>query len=260
MVTSGAQRFAFLDHSGPLAFAHRGGAGAWPENTMPAFQGAIDLGYRYLETDVHLTADGVLVAFHDERLDRVTDRTGLISELTYDEVAAAKVDGIEPIVVFEELLRSFPDARFNIDPKHDASVAPLIRVLKAANALDRVCVGAFSDRRLAEVRQLAGPTLCTGMGPRRVARLIASSRTAPKRQRREPYPEGAAQVPTNQGRLPIVTPAFVERAHRVGLQVHVWTIDDPDEMTRLLDLGVDGLMTDQPKVLKEVLVNRGQWA
>src|SRR5690606_14437738 len=118
----GAARFEFLDHPGPLAFAHRGGAGAWPENTMPAFQGAIDLGYRYLETDVHLTADGVLVAFHDDRLDRVTDRAGLISELTYDEVAAARVDGREPIVVFEDLLRSFPDARFNVDPKHDAAV------------------------------------------------------------------------------------------------------------------------------------------
>lgn len=252
-------RFEFLDHPGPLPFAHRGGASEWPENTMPAFQGAVDLGFRYLETDVHLTADGVLVAFHDDRLDRVTDRVGLISDLPYEEVAKARVDGREPIPLFEELLRAFPDTRINIDPKHDASVEPLARILETAGAVDRVCIGAFSDKRIERMRQLCGPNLCTSMGPRRVARLVAVSKPGVRRVPSR-FPEGAAQVPTRQGRLPIVTPAFVAGAHDRGVQVHVWTIDEPAEMHSLLDLGVDGIMTDQPHVLKQVLVERGQWS
>jgi glycerophosphoryl diester phosphodiesterase len=254
-----AARFAFLDHDGPLAFAHRGGAGAWPENTMPAFQGAVDLGYRYVETDVHLTADGVLVAFHDDRLDRVTDRTGLISELTYDEVAKARVDGREPIPLFEELLRSFPDVRINIDPKSDVSVDPLAKVLIDAGAVDRVCVGAFSDKRLDRIRALCGPDLCTSMGPRRTARLAAAARPVTRRVGRPKFVEGAAQVPTKARGIQFASRWFVDGAHRQGVHVHVWTIDDPDEMNALLDLGVDGIMTDQPEVLKDVLVARGQW-
>ena len=252
-------RFAFLDHPGPKAFAHRGGAGAWPENTMPAFQGAVDLGYRYLETDVHLTADGVLVAFHDDRLDRVTDGVGIISELPYEVVARARVDGREPIPRFEDLLTSFPDTRINVDPKHDNTVEPLAEVLLAAGAVDRVCIGAFSDQRIERMRQLCGPELCTSMGPRRVARLMAATKPAVRRLGAPKFVEAAAQVPTRQGRLPLVTRSFVEGAHRHGVEVHVWTIDDPDEMRTLLDLGVDGIMTDQPAVLKAVLVERGQW-
>ncbi|MFN8051295.1 MAG: glycerophosphodiester phosphodiesterase [Acidimicrobiales bacterium] len=255
-----APRFAFLDHPGPIPFAHRGGAGAWPENTMPAFQGAVDLGYRYLETDVHLTADGVLVAFHDDRLDRVTDLVGVISELPYASVARARVDGREPIPLFEDLLTSFPDIRINVDPKNDNTVEPLAAMLLKHNAIDRVCVGAFSDKRLDRMRALCGPELCTSMGPRRVGRLLAATTPGTRRVGRPPsFVEGAAQVPTHQKGVPLVTSSFVEGAHRLGVQVHVWTIDDPAEMRRLLDLGVDGIMTDQPIVLKDVLTERGQW-
>ena len=249
-------RFAYLDHDGPIAFAHRGGAGDWPENTMPAFQGAVDLGYRYIETDVHLTSDGVLVAFHDDRLDRVTDQEGVISELPYETVAKARVDGQEPIVVFAELLASFPDIRINIDPKNDNAVEPLAKAIRDAGAIDRVCIGAFSDKRLDRIRALLGPDLCTSMGPRRVARLLAATRRV---GRGGPWVEGAAQVPSHQSGLPLVTRSFVNGAHRMGVHIHVWTIDDPAEMHRLLDLGVDGIMTDRPHVLKELLIERKQW-
>jgi glycerophosphoryl diester phosphodiesterase len=253
-------RFAFLDHAGPIAFAHRGGAGAWPENTMPAFQGAVDLGYRYLETDVHRTADGVLVAFHDDRLDRVTDMKGLISELPYSTVAKARVDGREPIPLFEDLLTSFPHARLNIDPKNDDSVEPLAKILRQHDAIERVCIGAFSDQRIARMRALCGRELCTSMGPRRIARLLAASKPGARRVRARLSAAGAAQVPPRYGKAALVTPAFVAAAHRRGLEVHVWTIDDPSEMRGLLDVGVDGIMTDQPAVLKDVLVSRGQWS
>ena len=248
--------YPFLDWPGPIPFAHRGGASEAPENTMPAFEHAIRLGYRYLETDVHVTSDGELLAFHDDRLDRVTDATGLIAGLPWATVQRARVDGREPIPRFEDLLGAFPEARVNVDPKHDAAVEPLSEVLRRTGAAGRVCVGAFSDRRLDRLRALVGQDLCTSMGPRQVARLVAVSRRLPGiGGLRAP----CAQIPTHQGRMPLVTPRLVATAHRLGIQIHVWTIDDGIEMERLLDLGVDGIMTDRPQVLKDLLVARGEW-
>ena len=246
----------FLDWPGPLAFAHRGGASEAPENTMPAFEHAVGLGYRYLETDAHLTADGRLIAFHDDRLDRVTDRTGVIAELPWSEVQRARVDGREPIPLLEDLLAAWPEVRVNIDPKNDAAAEPLAEAILRTGTVDRVCVAAFSDRRIERVKAIVGPTLCTGMGPRQIAQLVGVSRGMPRGKRlRSP----CAQVPPHQGRLPLVTPRFVSAAHRLGVQVHVWTIDDRAEMARLLDLGIDGVMTDRPNVLKDLLVERGEW-
>jgi len=248
--------YPFLDWPGPLAFAHRGDASEAPENTMPAFAHAVDLGYRYLETDAHMTADGVLVAFHDDRLDRVTDRRGRIADLLWSEVQEAKVDGREPIPLLEDLLGAWPDVRVNIDPKQDAVAESLAAAILRTGSTDRVCVGAFSDKRIAQVKALTGPTLCTSMGPREVARLVSVSRGGPGLGG---VLSPCAQVPTTRGRIPLVTERFVDTAHRHGVQVHVWTIDDRSEMQRLLDLGVDGVMTDRPVVLKELLVERGAW-
>ncbi len=250
----------FLDQPGPIAFAHRGGAEVHPENTLVAFAAAIDLGYRYLETDVHATADGVLVAFHDDRLDRVTDRRGMVAELPWSEVRLARVAGREPIIRFEELLEAFPAARINVDPKHDAAVAPLIAALRTGGSLERVCVGSFSDRRLTEVRRTLGPELCTSLGTREVAALrlgawglrLFRDRLA-RRQGR------CVQIPRRGYGISLVGPALIRTAHDLGLPVHVWTVNEPAEMGRLLDLGVDGLMTDRPAVLRDVLLARGAW-
>lgn len=245
----------FLDHPGPLAFAHRGGAGDWPENTMPAFEGAVALGYRYVETDAHVTADGVCLAFHDDRLDRVTDRSGVIAELTYAEVRQARVDGREPIPLLEDLIGSFPDVRVNIDPKHDAAVDPLAAVIERTGAIDRVCVGSFSDQRITRLCGALGPRLCTSLGPKAIARLRGGSFGLPAGR----IDGGCAQVPHAYKGVAVTDRRFVERAHAAGLQVHVWTIDDPTEMHELLDLGVDGIMTDRPAVLRDVLRSRGAW-
>jgi glycerophosphoryl diester phosphodiesterase len=247
--------FAFLDHPGPIPFAHRGGAGDWPENTMPAFAGAVALGYRYVETDVHVTSDGVLCAFHDERLDRVTDAVGLIRDLPWSTVSKARVDGLEPIPLLEDLLGTWPELRVNIDPKHDSAVDALAATLRRTAAIDRVCLGAFSDRRLARLRQLLGPSLCTSLGPRGVARLESASLRIPVGS----FDAACVQVPPSKGPLPLVTERFLRAAHARSMPVHVWTIDEPAEMHRLLDLGVDGIMTDRPGVLKDVLTARGQW-
>jgi glycerophosphoryl diester phosphodiesterase len=246
--------FSFLDWPGPIPFAHRGGASEAPENTMPAFEHAIRLGYRYIETDVHVTTDGVLLAFHDDVLDRVTDGSGVVEELPWSVVRNANVDGREPIPLFEDLLGAWPDARVNIDPKHDQAVEPLASTLKKCDAVDRVCIGAFSDERLEHVRSLL-PGVCTSLGPIGTLQLglAAQGEDAPE------LPSPCVQVPTHYLDTEIVTPEFVQEAHRRDMQVHVWTIDDADEMVRLLDLGVDGIMTDRPKVLRDVLEQRGQW-
>jgi glycerophosphoryl diester phosphodiesterase len=236
-----------------LAFAHRGGASEAPENTLPAFQYAVDLGFRYLETDVHVTADGVLVAFHDHALDRVTDAVGEVSALPWRVVREAKVDGREPIPLLEDLLGAFPEVRVNIDPKHDAAVDPLAEVLRRTGAAHRVCVGAFSDRRLARIRALV-PGVCTSLGPKGVARLRAAAAGLPAGGR---LPAPCAQVPVRAGRVTIVDDRFLDVAAKRSIDVHVWTIDDAQEMHRLLDLGVQGIMTDRPLVLREVFAERG---
>jgi glycerophosphoryl diester phosphodiesterase len=252
---AGADDFAYLDWPGPIPFAHRGGASEVPENTLPAFAHAVGLGYRYVETDVHLTADGVLLAFHDDVLDRVTDRTGVVAELPWAEVREARVDGTEPIPLLEDLLTTWPELRVNIDPKHDAAVDPLVEVLRRTGAVDRVCVGSFSDDRIARVQQ-ALPGVCTSLGPVGSLQLglAAAGDTSIGA-----LPSPCAQLPPSYGDTTVVTAELVAEAHRRGIQVHVWTIDDPAEMAALLDLGADGIMTDRPAVLKDVLAARQQW-
>jgi glycerophosphoryl diester phosphodiesterase len=250
----------FLDTPGVLAFAHRGAhgpdAGGLPENTMAAYEAAVRMGYRYVETDVHRTADGVLVAFHDDGLDRVTDRTGKIADLPWSEVREARLVGGHGVPLFEDLLGAWPELRVNVEPKADASVALLADVIERTGSLDRVCVGSFSGRRLTRLRERLGPRLCTSMGPLATVQLRIASLGVPVGS----INAACAQVPVRRGPVPVVDRRFVGAAHRRGLQVHVWTIDHRAEMERLLDLGVDGLMTDRPAVLKDVLTTRGLWA
>ena len=222
---------------------------------MAAFRRAVEAGYRYLETDVHLSADGELVVFHDRRLDRVTDRQGLIADLPWTQIRDARVGGTEPIPLLSELLEEFPDVRFNIDAKSDAAVGPLAELIRTTNSLHRVCLGSFIDQRLVQLRGLLGPEVTTSMGSREIFRMVrASALRRPVRT-----PAKAAQVPVSFRRVPIVTPRFLAAARSAGVEVHVWTINDPAEMRRLLTLGVDGIMTDRPDLLRDVLQERGSW-
>jgi glycerophosphoryl diester phosphodiesterase len=250
----------FLDHVGPLAIAHRGGALEGQENTMAAFARAVALGYRYLETDVHATADGILVAFHDATLDRATDRTGKVAELPWRELRRARVGGTEPIPLLVELLERWPHVRVNVDPKSDAAVQPLIEVIQRTGAIDRVCVGSFSDRRLERMRVALGPRLCTSMGPHEVRRLrLASWAKLPRPAISRTRAAACVQIPLRQGRITLAEPRLLQYAHALGLHVHVWTINDPKAMRRLLDLGVDGIVTDNVVALRSILQERGTW-
>lgn len=254
--------YAFLDAPRPLAFAHRGGAAYQRnlglENSLAAFQHAVDLGYRYLETDVHATADGVLLAFHDRRLDRVTDAHGRLARLTYDVVRRARIAGQEAIPTLEEMLRTWPRVCVNVDVKAATAIEPLVGVIRRTRAYDRVCVASFSERRIRRLRRLLGPDVATALGPIGVAtlRLLPLDRLR-RVLLRAPVP--CVQVPHWRGRLEVVTPQFVRAAHNLGKHVHVWTVDEPEQMSHLLDLGVDGLMTDRIDTLRDVLLARGQW-
>jgi glycerophosphoryl diester phosphodiesterase len=244
----------FLDLPRPLAFAHRGGAAHQPENSWRAFEHAIALGYSYLETDVHATADGVLVAFHDRTLDRLTDRAGRIAELPHSEVSAARIGGTEPIPLLEDLLGAWPEARFNIDVKDEPAVRPLAGVLGRTAAWDRVCITSFSSHRLGAVRRALPRPVCMATSPLGVAalRLGAPHQAVAARLRQTSV--RCTQIP-----IRVATESYVRRAHAAGLQVHVWTVNDREVMGRLLDLGVDGIMTDETVALREVLAARGQW-
>lgn len=249
----------FLDVDGPLAMAHRGFSLTGLENTMTAFAAAVDLGMTHVETDVHATRDGVVVAFHDSELDRVSDGRGAIADMAWADLRSIRVGGAEVVPTLMELLSSWPDLRVNIDVKDWPAVTPLADVLAGSGVLDRVCVASFDDRRSRAVQQLLGPGLATSLGRRAVLRwwLAATSSLGP-RLTRVPPGAVAVQVPVGAGPLPLVTRRSIGLAHDLGLAVHVWTINTADAMHRLLDLGVDGLISDRSDTLREVLTARGQ--
>jgi glycerophosphoryl diester phosphodiesterase len=257
-----AADFAYFD-TPFIALAHRGGA-LYPanlhrENTLHAFTQAADLGYRYLETDVHATADGVLIAFHDDRLDRVTDGAGLVAAQLWDDVRHARIGGQDPVPTLAELFERFPEHRFNIDIKAPGAVRPLAAIIEEFSAHDRVCVGSFGPDRIRDFRRFMGSRVATAVGPPGVA----FARFAPILQRLLDDPGVVLQIPARwpvAGRSArIVTRGLIRRAHAAGKLVHVWTIDRAEDMHELIDLGVDGLVSDRIDVLKEVCLAHGLW-
>ena len=221
---------------------------------MTAFAAAVAMGYRYVETDVHATADGTLVAFHDHTLDRVTDMTGEVGRLPYADVRRARV-GTDSIPLLDDILGTWPDLRVHIDAKHLAAAAPLVAAVDRTGAHDRVCIGSFSDRTVHALRRLSHGRICTWMGRLEILSLRLASFGAPT----PASVAGCAQVPVRQGRLLLLDRRLVDTAHQRGIGLHVWTINDRDEMERLLDLGVDAILSDRPTVLKQVLTGRGLW-
>ncbi|MGC5166325.1 glycerophosphodiester phosphodiesterase [Luteimicrobium sp. DT211] len=241
-----------------VALAHRGFSLHGLENSLRAFEAARDLGYRYVETDAHGTSDGVAVALHDATLDRTTDATGVVAALPWAVVARARIGGVEPVPRLDDLLGSWPDLRVNIDVKGDSAVRPVAEAIERTSAHDRVCVTSFSvARRRATVARLSRP-VATSAGQGEVLRFLLGvrgrSRGAVMRALRE---VDCLQVPVTQGPVRVVSARNLAAAHRVGRQVHVWTIDDPAEMRRLLDLGVDGIVTNRADLLRDVLAERG---
>lgn len=263
-------RRPFLDSPSPIAFAHRGGSTLFPENTLVAFQGAIDLGIRYIETDVHLTRDGEVVVFHDHRLERTTNGSGFVRDHTLSELREldagyrflrrgefpSRGRGIQ-IPTFEEAIALAPDVRFNVELKEQANGLPLSfwKLVEKHGLHDRVLVAAFDDHIVREFRKLSRGTVATSAGQRETTAFWLAAKARATRFLRIDY--DALQVPPSQSRLTIVDERFLRAAHARKLCVHVWTIDDEAEMRRLLALGVDGVMSDRPDLLVPIVGSGG---
>ncbi len=240
-----------------MAIAHRGGASLAPENTLAAFAMATALGLRYLETDVRLTSDGELVCFHDETLDRCTTGWGRVDAVSARRLRTVRVGGTEPIPTLAEALEDRPEACFTVDLKERGAIAPMARLLQRRDFAERVCVAGAWDGWIEQLRSQA-PHVRTALGWRSLTTLISASKAG------VPVPAALVQgrfahVPIRLGRMPIHSEKLVRRAHRLGIRVIVWTVDDPDLMHALLDVGVDGLITDRPDTLREVMIARGTW-
>jgi glycerophosphoryl diester phosphodiesterase len=258
----------YLDGPYPRAYAHRGwhvGDLAGCENTMVAFRRAVDEGFGYIELDVHASADGVPVVHHDPTLDRTTDGSGPIAALPAAALADVRVAGREPLPLLEQVLTELPDTRFTIELKSHAVVEPVLGVLERTDSWRRVCLGSYADSRLALARATAGSRVCTSMaqGAAFGLRSRAWLDDLPRPLSFLPAPPvvgDLAQLPRRYGPLTVVDAALVRTAHARGREVHVWTVDEPSEMSALLDLGVDGLLSDCPDLLRTLLQQRDQWA
>ncbi|SDS49715.1 glycerophosphoryl diester phosphodiesterase [Paraoerskovia marina] len=253
--------FPYFDApGGVVALAHRGFSLSGLENSMAAFAGAVDLGFGYVETDAHATRDGVAVALHDASLDRTTDARGLVAELPWAQVREARIGGVEPVPLLEDVLGTWPDLRVNIDVKAASGAVPVAEAVARTGAWDRVCVTSFSRARRRATLTALGRAVATSAATGEVAAFVGAARLRSARLARCALADvQALQVPVRQGPVTVVDRSTVAAAHRAGRQVHVWTINAVDHMHQLLDLGVDGLVTDRADLLEKVLRARGVW-
>lgn len=244
----------------PLVLAHRGGGALELENSATAFQRALALGVRQIETDVRATRDGVAVVIHDATLDRTSEDSGRLDALTSEQLRAVRLRNGDPVLTLDEALHSWPDIIWNVDVKCDDAVLPFLSAVARAQAWDRVCVASFSGSRLVRLRRLAGPRLATATTPAEVAAIrLGAGRLLPiGPHARRPGSIVATQVPRRMRGVQVVTAGFVAAAHRVGLAVQVWTINDSQVMAELLELGVDGLVTDRPDLALQVIADRAR--
>ncbi len=240
----------YLGDGSVLAMAHRGGALENAENTLEAFEHAIGLGFLYIESDVQATADGVLVMFHDFALDRLAGRPGKIKDLSWAEVKQLKILGSGTIPRFEDVLTAWPDVRFNLDAKTPEAVSPLCDLMAERKAFDRVCLASFSDKSINALRAHFGQQLCTAAAMGESLRFVFEARLG---LRPAPLRADCLQIPPRALGAHMITPRVLAAAADAGVAVHAWTIDEENEMRRLLDLGVGGIMTDRPTLLRDVM-------
>lgn len=247
----------FLDHGGPLALAHQGGGGEETENSKAAFANAAQLGYRYLDIDLQATSDGVLVAHHDDSLLRLTGIDAAVADRSWEELAEARLPNNEPLARFDELLDTYPDALWNIEVKSEEATLATVAMVRRRDLDQRVCLNTFSDKRMRAVRKVAAgldPAYSTPIASTLWLKVTSYLPFLPYRTSAQ-----LTQAPVKDRGIPVLDKRYVDRAHQVGLKAIVWTINEPDEMERLLDIGVDGILTDAPTALRALLEQRGEW-
>ena len=238
----------YLDVPGVAISAHRGGSIEAPENTIESFEYSIELGSSYIETDVQLSSNGIPYIFHDNDLKRLFGKNIIFNSLHSDEIDELILFDKYKIPTLESTLQKFPDTLFQIDVKTDEVVLPTMEVIKKTNSTDKVCIASFSSKRLKQVHKLY-PEICLSMGPFEVMKLLLASFGL----YRNKVPGNCLQIPIYQYGIKLVTKRFINYIHSIGLKIHVWTINDEDTMQKLIDLGVDGIITDRPKALKDLL-------
>ncbi|WP_072342212.1 glycerophosphodiester phosphodiesterase family protein [Actinomyces urinae] len=241
----------------PLVVAHRGGANLAPENSWEAFENCARLGFQFVETDAHLTADGHVVLIHDPILDRVSDGFGLVSAHTLEELQDMTINGsARGPVLLADILQTFPHLKLNIDAKEEDVWRPMLEVIRAHGAMDRVCLASFDSGRLQRIREVA-PEIRTSLGQVEVARLFLAAQTqTPRLVARQDWSRlgvVAAQIPLKIGHIRLVSKRFVSFAHSFGIAVHVWTLNEPEEIVQALDAGVDAIISDDPVLVREII-------
>jgi glycerophosphoryl diester phosphodiesterase len=246
----------YLQIEPPFVIAHRGGTEQAIENSDTAFAKSVRLGVRYLESDVRTTADGVAILHHDPDLIRVAHYGARVDEITWSEIARIELPDGGRIMRLDEALTAWPGIRWNLDVKDDRSEVPTVTAIRRAQGLNRVCIASFSRPRLLRLRAALGPEAATSATWREalaVLRIPGGSRYFDRQWHRGEGGPVAVQVPPSSRGVPLITRGSVAAAHGLGMQVHAWTINDPQQMRRLLDLGVDGIITDVPTVALGVI-------
>jgi glycerophosphoryl diester phosphodiesterase len=260
-------RHPYLDGPYPRAYAHRGwhvGDLADCENTLAGFVRAVEEGFGYLELDVHASADGVAMVHHDATLDRTTNGHGPIAALPAAALAELRVAGQHAVPTLAEVLTTLPRTRITVELKTHAAVDPVLALIDRLDAWHRVCVASGDESQVRAARRRGGARLFTSMGGRSVTalrtRAWVDALPGPLAALPTPAFHGrVAQVPRRYGPLTVVDADLLRTARARGVEVHVWTVDDPAEMHELLGLGVDGLMSDRPDLLRDLLAAGDRW-
>ena len=251
---------AYFDTGGTVAaLAHRGFSLEGLENSMLAFQAAVDMGYRYVETDAHGTSDGKAVALHDASLDRTTDGVGQVSALPWNTVMRARIGGVEPVPLLEDILGTWPELNVNIDVKAVSGIQPIAAAIERCRAHDRVCLASFSTARRDATVQLLSRPVATSAGTREAAAFFAAGLVG-STVAGALVAVDAVQVPVRVARATVLRKRHIEAAHAANKQVHVWTVNELSEMERLVAMGVDGIVSDRADILKSYLVSIGRWS
>ena len=238
-----------------MAFAHRGASLDSVENSIDAFDAAYKIGFRNFELDVNASLDREVFVFHDENLKRLTGKNIQFNHLPAAELKRLLVYGKKEIPTLSEVVKKFPDAQFNIDAKSWSVAKPLCKFIDSAKIHDRICIGGFNDLRTKKIVRKLGMQVCHSFGPLGIGWFFLCYFLNVRRT----FAAGCLQLPEKLLRYRLLSRRFVKFAHSCGLKVHIWTVNDEKIMKRLIDLGVDGIMTDDCEMLKEVLKSRGLW-
>ncbi len=248
--------------------AHRGDSAYFPENTLPAFKSAAKLGVDCIETDVHLTRDGVCVIWHDDTLERLTADDGLVSDKTYKELIIIDTgtrftmdDGKTfpfrgkgvTVATLDEVLKENPYMRFNVDLKDDniELIEEFAKVVRKNNAQDRILGASFHDRIIKTLRKII-PEIASSFSEAEMRKIVILNKIGLLRFHGN-FSADAAQVPEYDNKTKIITKSFIRNLHKKGVKVHIWTVNRKSEMQRFYDMGVDAIITDNPRLLIETV-------